>query len=567
MYQEVIIKSIKKYSENINKRINHVFILLILFLAVVSVKLIYIQVFSSRKLETLCTQQNQFKMKLPADRGEILDRYGNAIATNIKAYNLYVIKPSLSNPSSMASMLERAGIGTYQENIERLNSPMNYIPVAYNLDTDQLRNAKNINSDALIIKAEKIRYYPNPEVFSGLIGFVGIDNMGLEGLEYGYDNSLRGKDGSVVYQRKPNGRIYKHPDYPEIKPRSGKNLQLTIDSRIQEYAYSVLNEYSSRYHANTGNVIVMSVKTGEILAMANYPSYNGNLYGKGEVENCKNHSVLSLYEPGSIFKIVPAAAAIEYSKVKEDDICKFNQDSLVINGHVITDAHETGNLNFKEAFTQSSNIAFVNIGDKIGSRLLYVMINAMGFNRKVDIGLPSEQKGLLLEERKWIPIHQANLCFGQGILVNSLQMIAACNIVANDGVYVKPVIIKGNESSKKRILKKSTSDKLTEMLVDVVEEGTGIKAGIPGITVAGKTGTAEKGSSEGGYAKGKYVSSFVGFFPAEDPEIIMIVTVDEPRGIYWGSEVAAPMFRDIAKRILAMKEYRPLLEPVKEIHI
>lgn len=568
MYQEVIIKSIKKYSENINKRINHVFLFLILFLALVSVKLIYIQVFSSGKLETLCNEQNQFRMKLPANRGEILDKNGNVIATNIKAYNLYVIKPSMTNAPAMAYQLERAGVGTYGEMLERLNSSMNYIPIAYNLNSEQLSNVKALNSDAIVIKAEKIRYYIKPEVNSGLVGFVGIDNTGLEGLEYGYNDLLSGKDGSVVYQRKPNGRIYKHPDYPESKPVSGRDLELTIDSRIQEFAYAVLDEYASRYNAQAGNIIVMEVKTGDILAMVNYPSYDGNLYGKGNVEDCRNNAVLALYEPGSIFKLVPAAAAIEYGKIKDTDMCKVNRDSLVVNGHVITDAHETGNLNFREAFAQSSNIAFVNIGDRIGSRLLYVMINAMGFNRKVDIGLPSEQKGLLLEERKWIPIHQANICFGQGILVSSLQMLAAYNIAANDGVYIKPSILKDfHNGQKKRIIKKSTSEKLTSMLVEVVNSGTGVNASVPGITIAGKTGTAEKGSDKGGYAKGKYVSSFVGYFPAENPEIIMIVTVDEPRGIYWGSEVAAPMFRDITKRILAMKEYRHLIEPVKEIHI
>ena len=572
MHPEMMIKNIQQYSKKINKKIAITVIMLTVFTAIIIAKMITIQLIDNKRIEKICLQKNRLIMIDRAERGDIMDRQGNIIATNILCDNLYITNKLIKDPEGLAPKIANTGLMPYQEIISKLNESFDYIPLYYNIPQSYVAMISDIHSDSIIITREKIRYYNNAEVFSGVIGFVGIDYSGLEGLEYGFDDQLKGENGYIQYQRKPNGKIFKHPSYKDKLAQKGAPIVLTLDSKIQQIAYFNLQNYVDKYKAKSGNVIIMNVKTGEILAMANYPSYESNLLGRGDPSACKNYSILSLYEPGSIFKLITAAAALEYNVIDEQDIVKkAGEDSLIINGHIITDAHESGQLTFKESFIESSNIGFVNIGNKVGKRLLYVMINAMGINKRINIGLPGEQKGLLLNEREWIPIHQANICFGQGVSVTALQMIAAYNIVANKGYYVKPTIIKTvdkenySNSSKKRILKESTADKLNEMLIDVVLCGTGIKASIPGITIAGKTGTAEKSSSSGGYQKGQFVSSFAGYFPAENPEIIMIVTVDEPRGVYWGSEVAAPLFRDIAQGLLGMKQYRHLLKPTKDI--
>lgn len=572
MHPEMMMRNIKQYSKKVNKKIAFTIILFSAFIVLILGRMVFIQIIDNKRIEEICISQNRIIMKDRAHRGDITDRNGYIIATNILCHNLYIIRSKVQNRKHLAKEIASTGLMTYDEALNKLDSSFDYIPIYYNMPESTVNLVSAINSDAIIIKKEKIRYYNNDEVYSGIVGFVGIDNEGLEGLEYILDSELRGTDGYMQYQRKPNGKIFKHPSYKDKPAIEGKPVCLTIDSKIQQIAYFNLRNCVEQFNAKSGNVIIMDVESGEILAMANYPSYQSNLMGRGDPALCKNYSILSLYEPGSIFKLITAAAAIEYNIIKDNDIVKkSDEDSLIINGHIIKDSHESDELTFRESFTQSSNIGFVNIGNSVGKRLLYVMINAMGINKRVDIGLPGEQKGLLLNESKWIPIHQANICFGQGVSVTALQMIAAYNIVANGGYYVKPSIIKTVDNSqyqnkeKKRIIKKSTADKLNEMLVNVVSVGTGIKASVPGISIAGKTGTAEKSSSSGGYQKGRFVSSFAGYFPSENPELIMIVTIDEPRGIYWGSEVAAPLFGNIATQLLGLRQYRHLIKPVKEI--
>ncbi len=573
MHPEMMIRNIKCYAKKTNKKITLVFIFVTLFTVLIVCRMISVQIIGAAKIEQICLEKNRIIMKDRAERGNIIDNEGNYIAINIFCNNIYIMKKRVLNKHKLAQKIANTGIMPYDEILTKLDSPYNYIPLYYNVPDNKIHEIEKIIDESIIIKREKIRYYNHSDIFSSITGFVGIDCSGLEGIEFEFDSNLKGTDGFIQYQRKPNGKIYKHPSYKDKPAQMGQTIQLTLNSEIQQIAFFSLKNYVDRYNATNGNVIIMEVKTGKILAMASYPSYDANLMGRGDPTICKNYSVLSLFEPGSIFKLITAAAALEYNIVKEDDyVKKENEDSLIINGHIIKDSHKSGALTFKESFIESSNIGFVNIGNKIGKRLLYVMINAMGINKKVNVGLPGEQKGLLLNEREWIPIHQANICFGQGVSVTALQMIAAYNIVANKGYYINPQIINKiggkdySPSLKKRILKKSTSSRLNEMLISTVKSGTGIKANIPGVTVAGKTGTAEKSSSQGGYLKHEFTSSFVGYFPAEDPKIIMIVIIDEPKGIYWGSEVAAPLFRSIAENIIGLKQYRYMIKPFKEIH-
>jgi len=537
---------------------------------IVFIKVAYLQVVGAVKFDDVCMEKNQFRMTDKAVRGDIEDRFGITIATSVKTNNLYVIRNSIKDKSKLANMISSCGAGEFSEIFNRLHSRMTYIPVAYDLSDETARKLKNLSSKAILVKEENLRYYPDPKKYSNIVGFTGIDNSGLAGIEYQYDSKLKGKNGFVIYQKKPSGKLYKHPAYKDKPAVKGTDLQLTIDSRLQETAYYVLSTYIDKFSAKSGSVIIMDVKTGEILAMADAPAYNSNLHGKDNPQKFRNYAVVDMYEPGSVFKITTAVAALENNLFSFDTPCKDERDKIVINGHTIKDSHKNGSLNFREAFMLSSNIAFVNIGDKVGKNQLNSAILRMGFNKKTGIELPGESKGIMLPVEKWIPVHFANLCFGQGILVNSMQIISAYNIIASGGYYIKPHILKTiggrdvAQVTKKRVLSQSVCSQLNQLLMDVVSDGTGKTADVYGVTVAGKTGTAEKVSTKGGYEKGRYVASFVGYFPAENPKYIILTLVDEPKGAYYASEITAPMFADIVKRMINLPLYRDIIRMEKE---
>lgn len=564
--QPMTIKRVSKHSQNMNRRISRISMGLIILMFIVFIKVAYLQVVGAVKFDDVCMEKNQFRMTDRAVRGEIYDRNGVVIATSVKTNNLYVIRHYVKDKSNLASLISSCGAGEYSEIFNRLHSRMTYIPVAYDLSDAAARKLKNLSSKAILVKEENLRYYPEPKKFSNIIGFTGVDNSGLAGIEYQYESILRGKNGFVIYQKKPSGKLYKHPAYTDRPAKQGTEITLTIDERLQEAAYYVLTTYLERFRAKSGSVIIMEVKTGEILAMADAPSYNSNLHGKDSPQQYRNYSVVDMYEPGSVFKLTTAVAALENNLFSFDTPCKDERDKLIINGHTIKDSHKNGSLDFRHAFMLSSNIAFVNIGEKVGKNQLNSVITRMGFNRKTGIEMPGESKGLMLPVEKWIPVHFANLCFGQGILVNSMQIICAYNIIASGGYYIKPTIVKSiagkehSRPSKKRVLSQSVCSLMNELLTDVVSEGTGVTASVNGLTIAGKTGTAEKVSSVGGgYEKGKYVASFVGYFPAEDPRYIILTVVDEPKGAYYASEITAPMFSEIVKRMINLPMYRDII--------
>ena len=564
-----ITRNIHKDSQSVNRRMNSAIFMVLLFTGAVVLRTASLQIFSYFKLDKVVTSKNSIKIADKAERGDILDRNQDPIATSMKTYNLYVMKPMMKSASSVAQVVSSAGILSYNDVLNRLNSRMLLIPISYDIPKSAAMQLKNKYA-SITVKEEKTRYYINPHLYSNITGFVGIDNNGLEGIEYLYNDELKGKNGFVVFQKKPNGKLYKHPDYPERVSQKGKNITLTIDKRFQEIAYNIVEKWCEKYNALRGSAIIMDVKTGEIYAMADYPTYNSNLHGKDNPQLCKNTSVVNLFEPGSIFKIIPAVSAIETKSLNLDDMCKNYLDTLKINGKRITDAHDLDILTFEEAFVMSSNIGFVNIGEKTGKENIYKTALKFGIGRKTGINVPGEQKGFFTNFEKWIPIHFANICFGQGLSVTSIQMICAYNAIANNGVYVNPKLVKSIGSSslfkniERRVVSESVAMTMNELLKKVIYEGTGVKAQVDGITVAGKTGTAEKASEKGGYMRGKYISSFIGYFPADDPKFIVMTLIDEPKGMYWASEIAAPMFSEIVTRIVNLTDYRYLLSNTKE---
>lgn len=542
-----------------------------IFVLILVLNLFYKQIILHYSLDDIYRKKSSIRFFDKAERGIIKDRNGYEIATNINSYNIYVSKKLLKNKNEVARILSENCIVDYFTALKKLNSRLEWVPIKFNVEENLALNLKN-RYQSIIVKEEKTRYYNKPEIFSNIIGFVGIDDVGLEGLEYKYNKILKGKNGYISYQKKPNGKIYKHPLNDDKPAKKGKDIVLTIDYRFQEACYNIAKDYCEKYSAKKALIIVLKSKTGELFAVAEYPSYNSNLHGLGDISSYKNYAATNLFEPGSVFKIVLAAAALE-SRIDTSLLLKEeNEDTLIISKRRITDSHNFGKLNFKESFMVSSNIAFVNLGKKLGKEKVYNMVKRLNFLSKTESGFPGEQVGQLIGIEKCRDINFANLCFGQGISVTALQIVSAYNCIANNGVYINPKIIKeiGNNSSikntKKRVIDEDVALKLKELLKAVVENGTGTKAKVDGISVAGKTGTAEKYIENVGYRKGYYISSFAGFFPADDPEFTILTLIDEPKNQYWASEITAPMFSEVVKRIINLDEYRFLVQEDREIN-
>ncbi|MEO0234241.1 MAG: penicillin-binding protein 2 [candidate division WOR-3 bacterium] len=543
-----------------------------IFVITLVLNLFFKQIVLHYSLDDLYRKKSSIKFFDKAERGLIKDRKGYVIATNINSYNIYVSKKLVKNIENVARILSENSIVDYHTALKKLNSRKEWIPIKFNVDESIALKLKN-RYPSIIVKEEKTRYYNKPEVFSNVVGFVGVDDTGLEGIEYKYDKILKGKNGYITYQKKPNGKIYKHPLNEDKPAKKGKDIILTLDYRFQETCYNIAKEYCERFSAKKALVIVLESKTGEIFAIAEYPSYNSNLHGLGDISTYQNYGAINLFEPGSVFKIVVTAAAIEAGIDTSIILKQEDEDTLIISKRRITDSHNFGKLNFKESFIVSSNIAFVNLGKEVGKEKVYSMIKRFKFLSKTYSGFPGEQSGQITPLEKCREINFANLCFGQGISVTALQLVAAYNCIANDGIYINPKIVKEIDNKttekniKEKILQKNVALKLKELLLSVVENGTGIKAKVDGIKIAGKTGTAEKYIENTGYKKGYYISSFVGFFPADDPVFTILTLLDEPKKQYWASETAAPMFSDVLKRIINLDDYRFLVEKNKDREI
>lgn len=541
-----------------------------IFVLTLVLNLFYKQIILHYSLDGIYIKKSSIKFFDKAERGLIKDRKGYVIATNINSYNIYVSKKLVKNKESVARILSENGIIDYHTALKKLNSKKEWIPIKFNVDENIALNLKNKYS-SIIVKEEKTRYYNKPEIFSNVIGFVGVDDIGLEGIEYRYDKILKGKNGYITYQKKPNGKIYKHPLNEDKPAKKGKDITLTLDYRFQEASYNIAKEYCEKFSAKKALVIILESKTGEIFAISEYPSYNSNLHGLGDISTYQNYGAVNLFEPGSVFKIVVASAAIEAGIDTSIILKEENEDTLIISKKRITDSHDFGKLNFKESFIVSSNIAFVNLGKKLGKEKVYNMIKRFNFLTKTNSGFPGEQTGQLTSLEKCREINFANLCFGQGISVTALQLVAAYNSIANNGIYINPKIVKEVNNRivvkniEEKVIEKNVALKLKEFLLNVVEKGTGVKAKVDGIKIAGKTGTAEKFIENVGYKKGYYISSFVGFFPVEDPEFTILTLLDEPKAQYWASETTAPMFSDVLKRIINFDDYRFLIEKEREI--
>ncbi len=513
------------------------------------------------KLAAMAITQHRETIEIPAGRGTIYDRTGEPLAIGEQATTVYADPRNIVD-AQRAAILAGKTLGLAADKLypELKDRTKGFVYVARKADPIKAAALSKKEIPGLGFYAEELRTYPQGSVAAHVLGFAGTDNHGLDGLERSLDKTLSGKPGSETIVKDPFGRAI---DVVTSQPeRPGKNVTLTIDHQIQSNAEQILAQTVRNYGARGAAAIVMDPRTGAILAMANYPTFNSNSFSTAAPDARRNRAVTDAYEPGSTFKIVTIAGALEDNVVSPNTTFTL-APTIQVADRVIHEAHLRGTevLSVREILSQSSNVGTITIAEKLGSSGLASWIDRFGFGHRTGIDYPGESSGLVLPLAKWSGSTIGNVPIGQGIAVTPLQMVSAYATIGNGGVRATPHLVEKVGSKRvhgtrgKRIVSSHTANRMMAMFRDVVLEGTGTQAAIPGYTVAGKTGTAQK--AENGKYVTKYVASFVGLVPAKSPRLAILVMVDEPHGDIYGGSVAAPAFRDIARFDLQYLEVPP----------
>lgn len=559
-------------------RIKIVLIIVVVLFLVILGRIFYIQVFSYNKLNNLALALWQRNLPITADRGRILDRNGKVLATNITTTTLYVVPSQVTNKEDTAIKLAEILDCDKNDILKHLNKKTSLEkvnPEGRQLDSKTADKINSLNIDGLYLLKEAKRYYPYGDVLAHTLGYVGIDNQGLSGLELQYDDYLTGKDGSIKYVSDGKGKRIKLSEEYE-KPQNGMDIYLTIDIDIQLALEKELKNADTKYSPEQALGIVMDPNTGEILAMGSRPTFDANNYQDYDLEVInRNLPIWKNYEPGSTFKIITLAASLEEKTINLFEDHYYDSGSINVEGARIKCWKSGGHgaETFLEVVENSCNPGFVVMGQKLGTEKLYNYIKDFGFMNKTGIDLNGEAKGIMFDLDKIGPVEQATIAFGQGISVTPIQQVTGVSAAINGGSLYQPYILKyisepetddiilENKPNKIRdIISKETSEMVRFTLESVVSNGTGKNAYIENYRVGGKTGTAQK-VNNGIYMSGNYIVSFMGFFPANKPEYVVYVAIDHPIGVtQYGGTVSAPIAKNIMKNIISIKNISPSKE-------
>ncbi len=529
-----------------------------------------LQVLQAETMMQKARRQHEKTITLDSNRGAIFDRQGKPLALNLDVPSVYATPSSLDNPTRVARQLAQV-LGVPREPLEkRLRTERDFVWIQRKIDDSQVERLNDLALPGVGVMVEARRFYPKGTLLAHVLGFAGIDSQGLEGLENGYDEHLRGQVRRVVLQRDALGRVIIPESQRKSQPLSGHAISLTIDEVIQYIAEQALEQTVRNTKARGGAVLVMAPKTGQMLAWALRPTFDPNHIHQASPERWRNRGVTDPYEPGSTLKVVLAAAALELNRVTPDTLLYAGDGEIPISGTVIHDHEKAGWVTFREAIQRSSNVAFVKMSWELGREQVYQFLRTFGFGEKTGIDLPGESIGILRRPDQWSQRTLPSLAIGQEIAVTPLQLLTAVSAVANEGWLMRPFLVREISDHqgrsvwehvphiRRRPISAETAKTVTDLLVNVVDRGTGKRAAIPGYRVAGKTGTAQKVDPETGtYSSTKFVGSFVGFVPAEDPQLAILVMIDEPQGPAWGGVVAAPVFRKVAEQALRYLSVAP----------
>jgi cell division protein FtsI/penicillin-binding protein 2 len=542
---------------------------------VVSARLVYLQFSQHEDLANRARQQQQNAIETSPQRGELLDRQERHLARSVQTVSLFLDPDGLNeetldrNAKQLAQSLGLKYAELAKQFREAEAEKKRFIWVARRLDADHAQKIVDLGLPGIQTRLEPKRYYPNGPLAAHVLGYVGLDGKGLGGVEQFYNAKIAGEPGKLFVEKDANGKPY---ESYEIASKSGQTVVLTIDQTIQYQAEQALLAAVHRSRAKSGTVIVLDPRSGEILALANAPTFDPNKVAEAKAETRSNWALQNIYEPGSTFKIVAFSAALEKKLASIDDRIDCQMGAITVAGRVVHDHHPFGSLTIPEALAKSSNVAAIKLGMRVGDATMYDYIRRFGFGSKTGIELPGETVGIVRKVERWQPSSIGSIAIGQEIGVTPVQMVAAFGALANDGVRVAPHLIREVRNAEgavvyraqpeqRRVISVETATALRGMLEGVTLRGTAKQAQLDGYSAAGKTGTAQKiDPKTRSYSATKFVGSFVGFAPVNNPQVVIIVVIDEPAGAYHGGDVAAPIFREVAEQVLPTLGVMPDIE-------
>lgn len=544
--------------------------LLTVWMFVVAARLIYLQTSQHRLLLATALAQQQDDAKLSPPRGLILDRQGYELARSVETESFFAVPDEVENANETIARFAQAAGANEVELQARLGKAKDgnrrFIWLARRLSAENAARVRNLSLKGIYSFPESKRFYPNKQLAAHVLGFVGLDGDGLAGIERIQNAKLAGDEGKLSVNTDASRRAY---ESFTVEPREGQTVMLTLDATVQYYAEQALGNVMERTRARSATAIVLEPRTGEILALANAPTFDPNAAEKLSPEKRVNEALQNIYEPGSTFKIVAFSAAMEEGLVRPDEKIDCQMGSITVAGRVVRDHNPYGLLTITEALAKSSNVAAIKLGLRVGDARMYDYITRFGFGSRTGVELPGETGGIVRLVKNWQPSSMGSIAIGQEVGVTPLQMAVAFGTIANDGVRISPHVVReirtadGTTVSRaspqsRRVVSADTASKLRGMLESVTLNGTAKLAQLEGYTAAGKTGTAQKIDPQTrAYSSTKFVASFVGFAPVENPSIVIVVVVDEPGGSIYGGEVAAPVFREIAENVLPYLNVTP----------
>lgn len=558
-------------------RILGIFLLLLLSLGGVAAKLFFLQIQQGDRLTERATKQYERYLPIVSRRGTIYDRTGRELAVSLKVTSVFAQPAAVEDPARTAQALAPLLGQPAKEILARLTGDKPFVWLQRQLDPPKADAISDLSLKGIGLFPESRRYYPRQELAAHVLGMVGLDDRGLEGLEHQYDDLLGGQPHSVVAQQDALGRIIFRQEEPGEK-RPIFDLILSIDEVLQYITERELQRAVERSRATAGTAIVMDPWTGEILALANLPTYDPNTYKTAGAAARRDRAATDAFEPGSVFKVILMAGALEEGVVHPDDRFFGENGAIEVSGVTIRDHEKYGWLTAREILVHSSNVGAIKIGQKLGKSLYYHYISSFGFGTLTGLDLPGETPGLMRRPRGWSALSLSVLSLGQEISVTPVQLATAFAAVANGGNLVRPHVIRALRSQDgslqrqmepvmiRRVISPETARTLLTLLRGVVEEGTGKEAALGEYAVAGKTGTAQKmDPATGRYSHKKVVASFVGAVPAEAPRLVILVMIDEPETLRWGGSIAAPAFREIARDALQYLQVPP--SPSRDVRL
>ena len=566
------------FFSEVHDRMRFVFLICIIILIAIIIKVFYIQVFSYEKLNSLAEGLWSRELPIKADRGLIVDRNGKVLASNLTTVSLVVVPGQIKEPEKVAKDLAEILDSDYKDmllHVTKSTSIERVHPEGRRLSYDIAEKINKLGYDGVYLLKESKRYYPYETVLSHVLGYVGIDNQGLSGLELYYDDYLTGADGAIKYFSDGKGNKLELTEVYEA-PTSGITLQLTIDMDLQMAIENELDNAIAKYNPEQALIMAMNPNTGEILAMASRPNFNSNDYQKYKTEVInRNLPIWMTYEPGSTFKIITLSAALEEKTINLFEDTFHDGGAINVDGATIHcwKAGGHGSQTMLQVVENSCNPGFVHIGNTLGTEKLMSYIDKYGFGNKTGVDLNGESSGILFDINKMGPVELATTSFGQGISVTPIQQIRAVSAAINGGTLYTPYIVgsflesetnslikKINPQKVRQVISSETSKLVRHALESVVANGSGKNAYIENYRVGGKTGTAQK-VKDGKYLSGNYILSFIGFMPADSPEIAVFVAIDNPKGVtQFGGVVSAPIAKSVLNSAIEILDIKPSLE-------